>query len=350
MRIICFSLFVLFVFGSCAESEKKINSTKSENWKHLTGNAQGTTFSIKYEDKNGRDFSNEIKEIFDQMDQQLSLYIDSSLISRVNNSPKNFSENTFNPYFMSVFEKSKSVWALTDSVFNPLVFPLVEYWGFGKKAETPEEIDDDKIKEFLHYLNFDSVTYVFEDGSLEIQRNPKIKFDFNAIAQGYTVDVIAEFLEEKGVKNYLIEVGGETRAKGVNDRKIIWNLGIEKPKDMNEDHELQAIIPLENRSMATSGNYRKFYEKDGIRYSHTIDPKTGYPVRHSLLSATVLAGDCASADALATAFMVMGVEKTKSFLEHHPELNLDVYLIYDENGKFKTWSSEGIRKLIDEDI
>jgi thiamine biosynthesis lipoprotein len=342
---------VILIFASCSSNENSENKKEvSKNWLHLEGNAQGTTFSIKYEDKEGRDFSKEIKEIFNEMDQQLSLYIDSSLVSRVNISENEFKENSFNPYFMSVFEKSKSIWVLTDGAFNPLVFPLVEYWGFGKKAESPDEIDNEKINEFLKFLNFDSVRYVFDDASLEISRNPKIKFDFNGIAQGYTVDVLAEFLESKGVKNYMIEVGGETRAKGKNDRDIIWNLGIEKPKDLNEDHELQAILPLNNRSMATSGNYRKFYEKEGVRYSHTIDPKTGYPVQHSLLSATVLADDCTSADAFATAFMVMGVEKTKLFLEMHPELKLDVYLIYDANGKFKTWSSEGIRELIDEDI
>jgi thiamine biosynthesis lipoprotein len=244
---------------------------------------------------------------------------------------------------------SKSIHEISAGAFNPLVFPLVEYWGFGKKAETPDEIDDVKIKGFLKFLEYDSVQYEFDEALVLIERNPKIKFDFFGIAQGYTLDVIAEYLESKGVKNYMVEVGGEVRAKGKNERSLIWNLGIEKPSDINEEHVLQATIKLRDRSMATSGNYRKFYEKDGMRYSHTIDPKTGYPVQHSLLSATILAPDCASADAYATAFMVLGLEKGKEFLKNHPELKLDAYLIYsDENGEFKTWTSKGIKELIDE--
>jgi thiamine biosynthesis lipoprotein len=346
MRNIFYVAF-LFLF-SCSNNNETQEENSSSSWMHLEGEAQGTTFSIKYEDKEGRDFSKDVKVIFDEMDQQLSTYVDSSLISRLNNAGTTFNENCTCYYFKSVFEMSKSIHDISDGAFNPLVFPLVEYWGFGKKAETPDEIDDDKINDLLEFLKYDSVKYNFDEATVSINRNPQIKFDFFGIAQGYTVDVIAEFLESKGVKNYMVEVGGEVRAKGKNERKLIWNLGIEKPTDVNAQHELQATIKLNNRSMATSGNYRKFYEKNGVRYSHTIDSKTGYPVQHSLLSATILAPDCASADAYATVFMVMGLEKGKEFLANHPELILDAYLIYSENGKFKTWSSKGIRELIEE--
>ena len=149
----------------------------------------------------------------------------------------------------------------------------------------------------------------------------------------------------------MIEVGGEVRAKGKNHNNQFWKLGIDKPTDVNSGHDLQAIITVKNRSLATSGNYRKFYEKDGMRYSHTIDPRTGYPVQHSLLSASVLANECAYADAYATAFMVMGLDKSKEFLKAHPELKLDAYLIYsDEKGEFKTWSSSGIKGMLDENL
>lgn len=346
MKNIYFAL-ILILFSCQSKNETQEGGS---SWMHLEGEAQGTTFSIKYEDKEGRDFSKAVRGIFDEMDQQLSTYVDSSLISRLNKSSRSFNDDCTCDYFKSVFELSKDIFENSDGAFNPLVFPLVEYWGFGKKAEKPDEIDDEKIKGFLKYLDFDSVKYEFDEALVMIERNPAIKFDFFGIAQGYTVDVIAEFLESKGVENYMVEVGGEVRAKGKNERKLIWNLGIEKPSDINEEHVLQATLKLNNRSMATSGNYRKFYEKNGVRYSHTIDPKTGYPVQHSLLSATILAPDCASADAYATAFMVMGLEKGKEFLKNNPNLKLDAYLIYSENGEFKTWTSKGIKELIDENI
>lgn len=347
-KAMAFASAVLFIL-SCNSGNESEKTNASSKWMHLEGNAQGTTFSIKYEGE--KDFSKDVKEIFDEMDQQLSTYLDSSLISRLNTADRTFNDNCSCNYFKSVFEMSKSICDISGGTFNPLVFPLVEYWGFGKKAETPGDIDDHKIKEFLKFLDYDSVKYEFDDATILITRNPLIKFDFNGIAQGYTVDVIAGMLENKGIKNYMIEVGGEVRAKGKNEREQYWKLGIDKPIDINADHELQAIITLVNRSMATSGNYRKFYEKDGVRYSHTIDPFTGYPVQHSLLSATVLADDCASADAFATAFMVMGAEKTKEFLEKNKKFKLDVYLIYSgENGEFKTWFSKGIKENIDEAI
>ncbi len=338
----------LLVICSCNtnDAEKKNASSK---WMHLEGNAQGTTFSIKYEGE--KDFSKEVKGIFDRMDQQLSTYIDESVITVFNNSQEAIRKLSHNDtLFRGVFKKSKEVYSKSGGAFNPAVMPLVEYWGFSREEMIPDLIDSSKVDSLMEFIDFSKCEYMPTRGA-QIQLPEKMQLDFNGIAQGYTVDKIAEMLENNGIKNYMIEVGGEVRAKGKNEREQYWKLGIDKPIDINADHELQAIITLVNRSMATSGNYRKFYEKDGVRYSHTIDPFTGYPVQHSLLSATVLADDCASADAFATAFMVMGVEKTKEFLEKNKNLKLDVYLIFSgENGKFNTWFSKGVKELIDEEI
>ncbi len=173
--------------------------------------------------------------------------------------------------------------------------------------------------------------------------------DFNALAQGYTVDVLASFLESKGIINYLVELGGEVKAKGKKDPDEYWKVGIDQPNETATDgRPLKAIIKLKDRALATSGNYRKFYVENGKKYAHIINPFTGYPAKHNLLSATVLADDCMTADAYATAFMVMGLEKAKQFLSEHKELNLEVFFIYDENGIWKTYTSETLKEWIEE--
>ncbi len=188
----------------------------------------------------------------------------------------------------------------------------------------------------------------FEDGKVT-KDSPGIKFDSNAIAQGQSVDVVADFLKQRGIVNYMVEIGGEVKAEGKNAKSKLWRIGVDKPIDDPDatNRELKAVIALENKALATSGNYRKFYIRDGVKYSHTIDPKTGYPVNHSLLSVTVVASDCTSADGYATAFMVMGFDKTVKFLASHPELT--AYLIADDSeGGYIEFISEGLKKYIEE--
>ena len=190
----------------------------------------------------------------------------------------------------------------------------------------------------------------FQDLSLKgdsLISNPKLKtMDFNALAQGYTVDVIAELLDSHYVSDYLIELGGELKAKGFNSRNKKWRVGIDKPSNkIDVNDRFQVILNLHNKSLATSGNYRNFYEKDGRIFSHTINPKTAYPVQHSLLSATVITDDCMIADAYATTFMVMGVEQTKDFLSKHP--NLEAFLIFiNDDGSWENWSTDGFKSLV----
>ena len=211
-------------------------------------------------------------------------------------------------YFLTCFECAKEIYESTNGAFDITVAPIVNAWGFGFTEAV--EVDSSLIDSLLQYLGMDSVGIV--EGKIWKEKDG-IMLDMNAIAQGYAVDVLCEFLESKGIINYLVEIGGEIKTRGHNPRGTEWKVGIDRPIEGLQipGVDLQAIVEISDRSLATSGNYRKFYEKDGVKYSHTIDPKTGYPVQHCLLSATVLAGDCMRADAYATGFMVMGYEKSR---------------------------------------
>jgi thiamine biosynthesis lipoprotein len=250
-----------------------------------------------------------------------------------------------------VFEVAREVWRETEGAFDPTVFPLVQAYGFG--LENRQEMTQEKVDSIMEHTGFTPS----EIEMIEVEKEhlykvtwirkgvPTTRIDFNAIAQGYSVDVVADFLLMNGVDNYMVEIGGEVTCLGVKPDSSLWRIGIDKPLEKSQKRELEAIVELENTSLATSGSYRKFYEKDGVKYSHTIDPKTGWPVQHSLISATVMTPSCMKADAYATSFMVMGVEKTKEFLQMHPRLGLEVFLIYDENGEWETFATEGMKNV-----
>jgi thiamine biosynthesis lipoprotein len=219
----------------------------------------------------------------------------------------------------------------------------VKAWGFG--PDSHKNFSESKRDSLLKLIGMEKVD--IRNGEV-VKSDPRMSLDFNAIAQGYSVDVICRYFDRLGIKNYLVEIGGEVRVKGDKNGKL-WRIGIDRPVDNNmmPGNDLEAVIGLKNRSLATSGNYRKFYVENGIKYSHTIDPKTGYPAKNQLLSASILAADCASADGIATACMVMGKDKTIEFLGLHPEF--EGYLIYsDDSGNFKTWASESLKKFISE--
>ena len=209
-------------------------------------------------------------------------------------------------------------------------------------------MDSTLIDSLLQYVGMDKVSL---NGNKLMTEKSGMMLDMNAIAQGYAVDVLAEFFETENIKNYLVEIGGELRTSGKNRFGLDWRVGIDKPIDGLQlpGVQMQAIVQISGKSLATSGNYRRFYEEDGIKYSHTIDPSTGYPVQHGLLSATVVASDCMRADAYATAFMVMGYEKARRFLEEHT--HLDAYLIYnDEMGEYRVWYTPGMEIMLSEEL
>ena len=333
MKKIIFIFLTILFFESC-------NTKDQSNYININGFTQGTTYSITYESKNKINFRNDIENLLAEFDTSLSSYNKFSVITSVNNNTTNKADT----YLKTVFIRSQQISEQTNGAFDITVGPLVNAWGFGLSKQ--EEITQAKIDSILKFVGFIKVKLVDD---IIIKDDSRIKIDMNAIAQGYAVDVVAEFLVAKSITNYLVEIGGEVRTMGLNPKSEAWKIGIDKPIDNNNSpgENLQAIIHLNNRSLATSGNYRKFYEKDGVKYSHTIDPKTGYPVNHSLLSATVIANDCMTADAFATAFMVLGLDKSIELIDQHPEL--EAYFIYsDKEGVFKVKSTSGIEDIIEE--
>lgn len=308
----------------------------------FNGEAQGTYYIVTYYDAEGRFFQQEIELLLDSIDRSVSIWNDSSIISKINRNVPGVEPDSI---FTELFLMSKKVYDKTGGAFDPTVGPLVNAWGFGFTNRM--QVDQHVIDSLLQFVGFDKVS--LHNGKI-FKDDPRIQFDFNAIAQGYSVDLIGRLLENKGVANYLIDVGGEVLASGVKPNHESWKVGIEEPVDNAEyGQSLQAVVKLTDKAMATSGNYRKFYKKDGVKYSHTIDPHTGYPVQHSLLSVSVIASDCALADAWATAFMVVGLDQSVEILG--ADKNLDAYFIYSGNttGKFKTYYTEGFKGILEKD-
>ncbi len=329
LRICIFS----FVLISCKNQRNDILVK-------FTGETQGTYYAVTYFEKDGHNFQAEVDSLLHAYDLSVSMWVPQSVISKINRNEPNIQPDK---HFLANYYLSKKVYEKSDGAFDPTVSPLVNAWGFGFTSRI--HVDKKVIDSLLPLVGFMNVQI---EGQKVIKKNAGIQFDFNAVAQGYSVDLVAGFLKSKGVKACLVDIGGEVLAKGRKSDGSIWKVGIEKPKDNASYGEgLQAIVELEDKALATSGNYRAFYEENGIRYSHTIDPQTGYPVKHSLLSVSVLADDCGTADAFATAFMVKGVEKSKVILQNNP--GLDAYFIFsDENGELKTYITNGFKDIITE--
>lgn len=333
-RLLYGFIVLLAAFSSCKDN-KPI-------YLKFNGFAQGTTYSIVYQNGGGlsaEEMKSNVEKILHDFDMSLSLYQDSSVISKINRNEISVPD----AYFTEAFFESKTISQLTEGAFDITVGPLVRAWGFGPDSQ--KSFSEARRDSLLNLVGMDKVD--IKDGMI-IKTDPRISLDFNAIAQGYSVDVISRYFDDLKIESYLVEIGGEVRVKGMKGDSM-WRIGIDRPVDNNmlPGNDLQTIISLKNRSLATSGNYRKFYIENGIKYSHTIDPGTGYPARNQLLSATIIADRCAEADGIATACMVMGKEKSVEFLNLHPEF--DAYLIFsDENGNLRTWVSEKLKSYISE--
>lgn len=299
----------------------------------------GTMYSITYEHDESLklDIDNELK----RFDASLSMFNENSVISRINRNE----DVTADSLFSKVFKAAMDVSAITDGCFDITVAPLVNAWGFGFTEETAPS--ESKVDSILQIVGWQKVQLTAE-GKV-VKQDPRIMLDCSAIAKGYAVDIIAELLKRKGIKNYMVDIGGEVDVAGVNSSGGLWRIGINKPDDDPESRkqDLQTILEITNKGIATSGNYRNFYYKDGMKYAHTIDPKTGHPVQHSILSSTVIANECMIADAFATSFMVMGLERAKDLLAKNK--NIEAYFIYsDENGNYQTFMTEGMKKYVTE--
>ena len=314
-----------------------IRHQQSTPYQKSQGFIFGTTYHITYQcDSN---LSKSIKAELMKVDCSLSPFNEKSVITAINENQPVKPDDMFFDVYQLAMQVSKD----TDGAFDITVAPLVNAWGFGfKNGIEPTRSLLDSLKQIVGYQKVS-----WENGRIHKQ-DPRIMLDCSAIAKGYGSDVVARFLRSRGVTNYMVEIGGEIVTKGVNERRVPWKIGVTKPSDdpLAESQELQTLLNLTDKALATSGNYRNFYYKDGKKYAHTIDPKTGYPIQHNILSATVIGQQCAVADAYATAFMVMGLDGAKNVLERHPELM--AYFIYSDNdGKNAVWFSPSLEDKIE---
>lgn len=302
----------------------------------ITGLVFGTIYNITYQYDG--DLKPEIEAELKRFDQSLSPFNDSSVISRINRNE----ELTADSFFVKCFNRSMEISRETKGAFDITIAPLANAWGFGfKKGAFPDSLMIDSLRQITGYEKVH-----LEDGKV-MKQDPRIMLSCSAVAKGYSVDIVAQLLERKGIKNYMVDIGGEVVVKGKNPNDALWRIGINKPIDdsLSVKQDLQTVLEITNLGMATSGNYRNYYYKDGKKYAHTIDPRTGYPVQHSILSSTVIAEDCMTADALATSFMVMGLEEAEAFCKANPKI--DAYFIYSgDNGEFKTYYTQGMKKYI----
>lgn len=326
-------LLLLFFFSlSCSEIDKQRNAY---------GEALGTSYSITYYSEDLIPVDKALDSIFERVNQSMSTYRDSSDISRINRGDSLVKVDSL---FQDVFLISKEVWKESNKYFDPTVGDLVNQYGFGPETGH-KEIDSLTIDSLMQYVGFEKLQL---EGNKLVKESPEVYIDFNAIAKGYAIDLIGHYLDSKGVEDYLIELGGELLAKGINrERGSYWTVGIDDPMQEMGKRELTAAIELRNRAMATSGNYRKHRTdpETGALYVHTINPLTGFAQKSDLLSVTVLAENCALADAYATAFMAMGYDLSKMVLSDHDDL--EAFLIYSTlDGEMKEFATPGFQALM----
>lgn len=305
----------------------------------IEGRTMGTTYHITYFDKRGRDFKNSVDSLLVVLNKSINNYDPDSEVSQFNNSPLGVPIKL--PYLHRPVQKAGEVYSLSQGAFDPTVMPLVNAWGFGPgKQIDPDSAQVDSIRAFVGFnkikLTEDSV----------VKLDPRVQLDFGGIGQGYGADVITEFLQSKDITDMLVELGGEGMALGKNLKTgKPWEIGILDPNSTVENQFFKAYVSLKNKSFTTSGNYFNYHEINGKKYSHTIDPYTGFPAERAILSASVFAADCTTADAWGTALMVMGHEKAIPLLKDHPEL--EVLLIYSTpDGKVETYITQSLSPFV----
>jgi thiamine biosynthesis lipoprotein len=321
-----------------------IRQQQNTPYRHESGFAFGTTYNITYQ--YDEDLKADIEYKLGQVDNALSMFNENSVVSRINMGDGLIPNDTIGQMFLDVYKLAIEIAQETQGAFDPTVAPLVNAWGFGfKNGGMPTKEQVDSLRQFV---GFRLVDLWQKDGQQGIRKaDSRVMLDCSAIAKGYGTDVVAQMMEEKGVQNYMVEIGGEVVTRGISEKRLPWKIGVTKPTDdsLHIGNELQTVLNITDKAMATSGNYRNFYYKGGRKYAHTIDPKTGYPVQHNILSATVLCDRCAVADAYATAFMVMGLDGATKILQQHPDLM--AYLIYDDHGQNKVWFSPSLEDKIE---
>ncbi len=333
MKKVFYLLILTLAVSACQlpQRQKKVS---------FSGMAQGTYYAVTYFDPQGRDFQAGIDSLLRAFDQSVSMWMPESVISRIN---RGDSGVICDEIFMQTYRLARKVAEESGGAFDYTIGPLANAWGFGFKDR--QHVDQEVVDSLLPLVDFRMVRL---DGNRILMDKEGMEFNFNAVAQGYSVDLVGDYLASNGINNYLVDIGGEVLARGSKPGQGPWKVGIEKPSEAEfSERELQATIMLTDKALATSGNYRKFFIENGLRYSHTLDPQTGFPVTHSLLSASVLADDCGTADAWATAFMVMGLEKARSILQTRHELE-GFFIFSDESGKMQTYATPGMEELLED--
>ncbi len=334
-KIIAQSIFLFLLIVGTIIVVRRQHATPYRNSEGLIF---GTIYHVTYQ--SDRDLQNEIDDVLNNVDNSLSPFNKNSIITKVNNNI----DVLVDSMFTDVFNLAQNISIETDGAFDITVAPLVNVWGFGFKNDIqPSRAVIDSL---MHIIGYQKVT--LKDNRV-VKKDKRVMLDCSAIAKGYGTDQVAHMLRDNGVENFMVEIGGEIVTQGINSKRVPWKIGVTKPIDdsLQVNKELQTVLNITDIAMATSGNYRNFYYKDGKKYAHTINPKTGYPVQHNILSATVLANDCATADAYATAFMVLGLEKAQEILDNHPELM--AYFIYsDKDGNNAVWYSPSMKDKIAE--
>lgn len=313
-----------------------VSRQQSTPYQHDRGMVFGTVYHITYQ--SSKSLQKDIEAELAKVDASLSPFNERSIITAVNENR----DTVVNKMFSDVFALAMKISDSTNGAFDITVAPLVNAWGFGfKGGAMPSRHQVDSLKALVGYHKV-SLT----NGRVS-KTDPRIMLDCSSIAKGYGCDVVAKFLSAKGIDNYMVEIGGEIVTRGISEKRLPWKIGVTKPSDdsLNVNQEIQTIINVTDKAMATSGNYRNFYYKNGRKYAHTIDPSTGYPVQHNILSSTVIADDCATADAYATAFMVMGLDKAKAVLSRHPEL-MAYFILASDDGTNKVWFSPSMKDKI----
>lgn len=330
---------LLVVLAACAVLFSSCNSREKEYVK-ISGFAQGTTYSMSYRDAQKRNLQPQVDSILKNFDQSLSIYCKTSIITRINNNDTTVRTDA---YFDECYKLSEEVYKATNGAFDITVGPLVQAWGFGLKKR--DKITKERIDSILPLVGMGKVKLV--DGKL-IKSNPNMFVDVNAIAQGYSVDVIARYFVSKGINEYLVEIDGETLCKELNSKSKAWVIGIDKPYDNNvtPGQDWQARVGLRSgRALATSGSYRKCCEENGVKYWHELERITCYPAHNTLISISVITNNCALADGYATAFMVMGVDKAKEFLAKRSDM--DAFMVYSgPKGEFLSYATSGFDKML----
>ncbi|NBC07736.1 MAG: FAD:protein FMN transferase [Bacteroidetes bacterium] len=346
-------ILLLLLLAGCAPDGS--SSAGNADYSIVEGETMGTYYRITYKDRTGKDLKPTFDSVLRTLNLEVSTYIPQSTISRFNAADSVFDLHTHpvkgadvhydNTHFLNNYRKSVEVAQATKGYFDPTVMPLVNYWGFGYTEKKMEKVDSSKVDSLLQFVGLDKVELaIYEDSKWLRKALPGVKLDFSAVAKGYGVDLLGQVLQNRDITDYLVDIGGETLAKGESPRGTTWQLGISLPKEEASLRDLQTSVPLQDQALATSGNYRNFYEVDGVKYSHTINPKTGYPERNTLLSASVFAPDCMTADAYATAFMTLGTERAYQLAGELP--TVEAYFIFSQpDGSMDVRYTQGLNAI-----